>query len=526
MVSDETKALCKYCKCEIRVHHGDLLPHADTAKHKKNSPICSSMQLTDMGVTRVVRSANVKHEKLKNACFIAHHCAVSAVDHLGEMVADMHNNEIQLHRTKCTALICNVLAPCFLKEMVEDLNKVAYSLIIDESTDISCTKQLCVMVRYFSVSLHKIITTFLGLTDLEGETSNANVSALLGFLRTCDIDFQRCIGVGTDGCSVMVGNHYSVYRKLKEVNPNLQLVKCVCHLLQLCASKAVQMLPRYLEFLVGRSYSWLSRSVKHQRNYAILYKTINDGQDPLRLVLLSNTRWLSMYKCCERVLAQWDELKLHFGLCKSMERCYDAELLSDMYENCINKLYLEFLTPILQDFNRVNKLFQLESGNHLIVLDNLLVLFRSLVSRVVIPACVAQSHDDLLSMNLNDTSIFLPIDAVDFGTLLNISFQRLNLHSQTIQDVKKRCMGFIIEASKQILLRLPENIRLWKSLSLLSPTAVLSQVKQPLAKMEFIKLHKGDLGLLDIQYRSVHLSQWHANRTSTAENFWVCLQPH
>ena len=214
MVSDETKALRKYCKCEIRADHGDLLQHADTAKHKKNSPICSPMRLTDMSVTRVVRSASIKHEEFKYACFIANHCAVSAVDHLGEMIADMHNNEIQLHRTNCTALICNVLAPCFLKEMVDDLNKVAYSAITDESTDISCTKRLCVMVRYFIVSLDKIITTFLGLIDLEGETSDAIVSALLGFLKTCDIDFQRCIGIGTDGCSVMVVNHNSVYRKL------------------------------------------------------------------------------------------------------------------------------------------------------------------------------------------------------------------------------------------------------------------------------------------------------------------------
>ena len=127
-----------------------------------------------------------------------------------------------------------------------------------------------------------------------------------------------------------------------------------------------------------------------------------------------------------------------------MERCYHAELLCDMYKNYINKLYLEFLTPILQDFNKVNKLFQLESGNQLILMDNRLVLFRSLVSRVVIPAYVAQSDDDLLSMTLDDTSIFLPIEAVDFGTVFNVSLQRFNLHIQTIQDVKKRCMGLII----------------------------------------------------------------------------------
>jgi len=82
---------------------------------------------------------------------------------------------------------------------------------------------------------------------------------------------------------------------------------------------------------------------------------MNDGQDALQLVQLSNSRWLSLYKCCERVLGQWDELKLHFDLCKVSDRCYDAEILPDMYP--VNKLYLQFLTPVLQQFNKINKLF-------------------------------------------------------------------------------------------------------------------------------------------------------------------------
>jgi len=311
------------------------------------------------------------------ACFIACHCAISTIDHLGEMTAALHNQEIKLHRTKCRTIICNAIAPCFTEDLVEDISKVSFSLIIDENTDIRCTKQLCIMTRYFSCRFSRIITTFLGLIDLQGETADAIASSLLDFLKLLKMDFKNCIGIGTDGCNVMVGKHNSVYTKLEQANPNLQLVKCICHSLQLCASKAVESLPRCLEFLVGRTYSWFSHSAQRQRKYKSLFRIMNNRQDPLQLVQLSNTRWLLLYKCCERVLGQWDELKLYFDLSKVSDRCYDAEILSNMYADPVNKLYLQFLTPVLQKFNKINKLFQLGSGNHLKMMDNLLMFFCS-----------------------------------------------------------------------------------------------------------------------------------------------------
>ena len=35
VIGDDSKAMCKFCKCEIRAHHGDLVQHANSAKHQK-----------------------------------------------------------------------------------------------------------------------------------------------------------------------------------------------------------------------------------------------------------------------------------------------------------------------------------------------------------------------------------------------------------------------------------------------------------------------------------------------------------
>lgn len=69
------------------------------------------------------------------------------------------------------ALIKRVIAPAFTEALLADIGKSDYSLVIDESTDISTVKLLCVMIHYYSESQHKLVTTFYKL--LEVEVANA-----------------------------------------------------------------------------------------------------------------------------------------------------------------------------------------------------------------------------------------------------------------------------------------------------------------------------------------------------------------
>ena len=85
-----------------------------------------------------------------------------AVDELcGILQKKFGNNSLKMHRTKCSALVKNVLAPYFKKELKDDIKDAPFSIMVDESTDISSTKLLGVSVRYFSERMKKIISTFL-----------------------------------------------------------------------------------------------------------------------------------------------------------------------------------------------------------------------------------------------------------------------------------------------------------------------------------------------------------------------------
>lgn len=104
--------------------------------------------------------------------FVAEHTAVLPIDHLSSLCAKAFADskavcELKLHRTKCGEIIKNVLAPHFKSILKQDIGDIKYSLIIDESTDMTVHKYLGIVVRYFSSSMNKITSTFLALSQLD-----------------------------------------------------------------------------------------------------------------------------------------------------------------------------------------------------------------------------------------------------------------------------------------------------------------------------------------------------------------------
>jgi hypothetical protein len=80
-------------------------------------------------------------------------------------------------------IILNVISAVLSEQLVRDIGGNGYSLIVDESTNISVTKYMAYSVRYFSISLQKIITQFLGLVLIERATAIALRDVTIKFLK-------------------------------------------------------------------------------------------------------------------------------------------------------------------------------------------------------------------------------------------------------------------------------------------------------------------------------------------------------
>jgi len=147
--------------------------------------------------------------------------------------------------------------------------------------------------------------------------------------------------------------------------PTVQLIKCSCHSLHLCSSKAAEQLPADLEFLVRESRNWFANSPLRRVQYMSLYSIINKGDMPLKLVQLAKTRWLAWSKAINVLVDQWLELKTHFNIhvhsLNPSDKCTIGRKLRELYNDEANYLYLIFIRPIANELNKVNLKFQLNS---------------------------------------------------------------------------------------------------------------------------------------------------------------------
>lgn len=294
-------------------------------------------------------------------------------------------SNLRLYRTNYTEIVREVVSPHFINQTVKNIREGKYSLILDESTDISVTKMLGVVVRYLR---HRIVFAFLGLVPVKSATARDLATALINYLNKLKINLKNLVALGTDNASVMTGTYNGLFTILKnDVDlPNLVLIRCTCHSLQLAVSHASEgSLPTNIEFLIREIYNWFSLSPTRQEEYKAIYKTINLEEGPLKILKMCSTRWLSIEPAIRRIVSRWDELKLHFEIAKQKNNCYTAEMLFAMFEDIAHYLYLVYLQTILGEVQHATKIFESQNTDPIKLYETLDILWHSLSKRMIYP---------------------------------------------------------------------------------------------------------------------------------------------
>lgn len=193
----------------------------------------------------------------------------------------------------------------------------------------------------------------------------------------------------------------------------------------MCASAAAKELPSSLDFLLRESRNWFAHSPLRLSLYDSLYAAINDGAACKKLIQMSKTRWLVFSAVVKGTLDQWIELKTHFSIMSQNkdDKCHMARVLSEMYNDNSNLLYLTFLKPILEEVARVNTLFQSESANVLEIFKETHTLLMTLARRILKPAYLKVSNErflepvdfQCLKTALREDKAYLGINDVDYG---------------------------------------------------------------------------------------------------------------
>lgn len=517
---NDLQVQCKYCQCILKSKLSILLAHGKTRKHiEASSPFQNNNQKT-LEYQPVSGSCKTKEAELKEALYIAVHTSIRSVEHLVHLQKHVFFEskaavEMSLGRTKCTALIKSVLAPHFQKLLAEDISDCNYSLIIDESTDITVDKYLGIVIRYFSKSQQKIVTTFLHLCVLEDTTARGITTEILKVLKDFKLNISNMVGLGTDNAKVMTGVNRGVISLLKEKNENIILVPCICHSIQLAVSAASKCLPDEIEYLISETYNWFAKSSLRQKNYKNIYAAINDDLQPLKLVRACDTRWLSVEFAVNRIENQWLELKTHFDIAATLESCHQAKILKQLY-NDKNLLYLKFLKPLLSEVQKTNKMFESNDADPTLLFTELNILLKNLSNQIVLKP----DNFDELNSNLENFYIDTPHFNYNFENCINS--KRQTIDNETEKEIRITCRNFVAKLIYQLRQRLPKNFETLKNINFFSVENSLKRNKSKLYdhfKEEMTKLTVDYITNLEIQWQNLNSYKW-LNQKTTVE-FWV-----
>ncbi|XP_076049704.1 uncharacterized protein LOC143030440 [Oratosquilla oratoria] len=395
------------------------------------------------------------------------------------------------------------VSPTLKQELKKELGE-KFTLLVDESTDVGTVKYLCIAIRYCSKKEKRIVTEFVGLIPVNDTKGEALFTVIKAAVTNLGLELGNCIGFANDGASVMTGVDNSVWTRIQQESPDCVQVKCICHSLALCVKHAFEKLPSCLGFLISEIPKWFSKSTVRRAAYKQLFSIMDPTEErkgtSLPFQQASQTRWLARGKVMYSILMNWEELKAYFMCAEQASGAdarYKARMISDILNDPINYWYFHCVTPIVMEFEGVNSYFQATDADP-----------QSMEGEL------AQHHHSLRARVFSPDESELAISEVDFGARFAMKVERyIEMHQVSgetkVQDVKARCYNFLVEAIKQVEKRLPPTRNIYKGLSSLDPSKILSQTARvPYKDLPFPTLRTHRYNAIEQQYRNVLHINW------------------
>jgi len=277
--NSEYKGHCKACNDDLIAEISTLKRHASSEKHKINASVIKKCKLMNEVFTS--KHLDSPHEKLVKSAeivlsgfFAENNVAFRIVDLLIPVLKNIFPDskilaDVKLGRTKLTNILKNVISKSEKNDLAATLRSIPYSVLSDESTDVSTSKMMTILVRYFNCKTVKIETSMWCLAEIYTEVPSADncgkitdkkaeviaiadvdpnvdpnelvieeekvddgqfpvlrgatAKDLYDALKKSFTDFQipakNLIGFGSDGANVMFGDENSVVSRMQKEYP-------------------------------------------------------------------------------------------------------------------------------------------------------------------------------------------------------------------------------------------------------------------------------------------------------------------
>lgn len=166
-----------------------------------------------------------------------------------------------------------------------------FSILLDETTDVSHTEQVSFVVRY--VHNMKIKERFIQVCNVHSTSGDALENLVMTLLEENDLKIENIRGQGYDGAANMSGHYKGLQSRILRQNPKALYVHCQAHCLNLVLVESAKSNICFVSFfnLVEKLYTFMANSSKRHSAFIEMQKRKHPDQRPLELKKLSDTRW-------------------------------------------------------------------------------------------------------------------------------------------------------------------------------------------------------------------------------------------
>ncbi|XP_047505901.1 uncharacterized protein LOC125050238 [Pieris napi] len=332
------------------------------------------------------------------------------------------------------------------------------------------------------------------------------------------------IGFGSDGCNTMMGCRNSVSSRFRQLCPGIIVLKCLCHSLHLCASDACKELPHDAEKLTRLIYNYFKNSNKRQAELKE-FQVFTDTNIH-KILRPAQTRWLSLSSVVNRIMEQWDALRLYYDD-KWLEE-QDCQDIHNLLNDPIIKAYFYFLCWMLPKFTRVNVFFQSEDPVIIEAHNKMTELYRELLSLFITPNYIKNTPLDAIDPTNSQHYIHLKDIYLGLGVANQVAVLELHAHTEEVTVMKQKCLNFIVKACVGIRKRYSLNDPVLSSIAKLNPDSCLSDNREQSLSSLYPVLPRlkpptlNDQQTLDDEWRNLIFiaNDIHWNTSQPADLFW------
>jgi hypothetical protein len=193
--------------------------------------------------------------------------------------------------------IINLCGLVVKSEIIKAAKKAyAYSVMADETCDISGKEQLSIGIRFYDENINSIREEFLGFVELTAMDAKTIASIIDKFLENEGLESDSCVGQGYDGCSTMAGHIGGVQKILKEKYKKALYFHCASHRLNLVVNDLNQV-PE-----IRNTIGTIKDIINFFRESSLRRKYVPN------IPALCETRWSHKYKSIAIFNAHFEEI--------------------------------------------------------------------------------------------------------------------------------------------------------------------------------------------------------------------------